>query len=168
MAIKKKIKIKRLATIILVAALTLIASPRPAEAAFVLGDKTLDDSGGRKVDIFTQSSTGLTTIQDVFEPQQITGMFTWTLYVHNTGAHALTDLNILINYEDDNWAKAPINLVDAQPTASDWNNACTATLASLAICNVGVAASEPLGWLKVTASAGTTAELTITLLTRDL
>lgn len=150
---------------ILLIAVMLIAAPRPARAAFELGDKTLSH-GGFGVDIFTQSSTGLTTIQDVFEPHQITGIFTWSLYVANTGSNALTDLNILIHREDGTWTKAPLNLVDAQTVNGSWNASCTTTLASGSVCVVGVTVSAALGWLKVTASAGTATDLTVVLFTR--
>lgn len=151
---------------ILLIAIMLIAAPRPAHAVFALGDKTLTH-GGFRVDIFTQSSTGLTVIQDVFEPQQITGIFTWSIYIKNTGA-VLTDLNVLIYYEDADWAKAPINLVDAQPFASAWNSTCTTTLATGATCAVGVNAAAALGFVKVTASAATATNITVVLLTRNL
>lgn len=156
--------IKLTAIIIITALICLTGAPREASAAFVLGDKTVA-SAGRRAQKFTQSSTGLVAIQDVFEPQQITGLFTWTMYIHNTGTKALTDLNVLIHYENDNWAKAPFNLVDAQPLPPDFNVACTTTLAADTVCAVGITASAALGWVKVTASAGTATNMTIILYT---
>ena len=148
--------------------LTFFVAPEPASAAFALGSKTLSKFEGRKVDVFTQLSTGLTTVQDVFEPHKVSGNFNWTLYIHNTGAAALTDLNVLVHYENDNWDDATLNFVDAIPSGTAWNNGCTITLAADTVCQIGTTAAPTLGYMKVTASAGSDTNLTIIMFAKLL
>ena len=158
-------KIRNIAIILAIALLALIAAPHDAHAAFELGDKTLDRTVGLRAQKFTQSSTGLTTIQDVFEPQQVNGHFTWTLYIHNTGAAALTDLNVVTYYENDNWIFANNNLVDSDPSNANWNAGCVNTLPAGSVCQLGVTASASFGWMKVTAAAGSATNITVVLFT---
>jgi len=115
----------------------------------------------QNVQLITQTCTDVTTKADCLAAINISPYAAWSVTIKNNGAVALTDLDILIHHENANWDDAAVNLTDAQPFGTDWNNGCTTTLANDTVCQVGWDAAAPVGWLKVQASAGTTTEVDI-------
>ena len=147
---------------IIVVLLTILIAATTAWATYSLG-AVVSNHLGNHTDIFKQTASDVTTKADVFAARPVASYRAFCLWVYNSGAVNLTDLDILFSDENANWTKA-INMTDAQPFVTDTNSGCTTTLNTVTKCVVCLENNPGIGWVKVQASAGSTTEVSVTLI----